>query len=159
MGRPVALLFIDYGQPARRREWQAAQTLSAILGLTVSRICVEGLTIPSGLIPGRNALLLNLALMHQRLDSSSVVAIGIHAGTNYADCSTEFVRSMQMIYDLYTSGVVQIDAPFVNWQKNHIWHLLVEHKYPVEHTYSCEAGDQPCGRCLSCLDLEMLRAR
>jgi 7-cyano-7-deazaguanine synthase len=111
------------------------------------------------MIPGRNAMLLNIALMGLSVKDPSVVALGIHAGTSYRDCSQEFIQRMQSVFDLYSNGAVQIDTPFVGWAKNQIWELLVSHSYPVQHTYSCEAGDQPCGFCLSCKDVESLRAR
>ncbi len=40
-----------------------------------------------------------------------------------------------------------------------VWSYCKRLGVPVELTYSCEMGkDQPCGKCLSCKDLEKLYA-
>ena len=87
-----------------------------------------------------------------------MIAIGIHAGTDYSDCTADFIASMQRVADTYYDGRVQIVAPFLRWTKRDIWQYAQD-RIPLSHTYSCERGlAQPCGGCLSCLDLESLNA-
>ncbi len=104
---------------------------------------------------GRNAFLLMTGLMEYR-EQSGLLVIGIHAGTNYLDCTHHFIRLMQSLFDLYCGGTIQIDAPFIEFTKSDIIALCKAYSVPLELTYSCELGeDQPCGGCLSCKDVEI----
>jgi len=107
---------------------------------------------------GRNSLLLFTALLE--LDAqAAIVVLGVHSGTPYYDCSSSFLSSVQVIVDGQCSGRVRVAAPFLDWTKKQIWHYCVEHQVPLELTYSCERGvDRPCGVCLTCRDLEAIRA-
>jgi 7-cyano-7-deazaguanine synthase len=158
-GRRVSALFVDYGQPAARREWDAARQVARRLGIEVTRADSSGLAITdAGEIAGRNGLFLLTALAVTRI-SNGVVAIGIHGGTEYSDCGDAFVAAMQSVFDIYRDGTVRVAAPFVSFGKADVWRLATEIGTPLDCTYSCELGlDQPCGRCLSCGDVERLHA-
>ena len=155
----VTGLFIDYGQSAARNENKAAVAVSQHYNIPLEKIFFSGgRKWEAGCIPGRNTFLLSIALMNFKL-KSGLVAIGIHSGTDYWDCSKEFIEMMQTCFDRYTDGCISIDAPFLNWKKHEIWKYSIENKAPLEFTYSCELGrKQPCGKCLSCKDLEALYA-
>ena len=104
------------------------------------------------MIPGRNAFLLSAALL-ERPESATAIALGIHSGTDYADCSPEFVKSMQAVYDLYCDGQVVIACPFIDWTKAEVLSYAESMGVPLALTYSCENGSNPpCGRCRSCQD-------
>jgi 7-cyano-7-deazaguanine synthase len=124
----------------------------------LSTVHISGLPATgAGYIRGRNALLLAVALAwnHQ---CPSLVALGAHAGTGYADCSLPFVESIQQIFDVYADGTVRVVAPFLGWTKADIWAFSTQRNVPIEITYSCEAGtDDPCGVCATCLDFKALR--
>jgi 7-cyano-7-deazaguanine synthase len=152
-------IFIDYGQIAAKRELSAARSISKYYDIPLHQLKWSGLNQKgAGLIVGRNAFLLMAALMELPL-SSGILAIGIHAGTNYLDCSKSFVKEMQSLFDLYTGGCIQIGAPFIGCNKKDIWDYCISNDVPVQLTYSCEKGlKQPCGQCLSCKDLEVLYA-
>lgn len=90
-----------------------------------------------GFINGRNALLLLTALTSFK-HSFGLISIGIHSGTNYVDCNTNFVNQLQNIFDLYCDGQLIIDAPFLNWTKPQIWNFCIEKGVPIHLTYSCE---------------------
>ncbi|MEQ1871078.1 MAG: 7-cyano-7-deazaguanine synthase [Vicinamibacterales bacterium] len=151
-------LFVDYGQAPRKREASTAAALAKELGLPFHTISLSGMRPRLGYIPGRNGLLLMLALMHAS-GRSGIVSIGIHRGSNYSDCTAQFIREVQDVYDLYSNGTLQIEAPFVEWTKGDVWTFLLAEGYPVSHTYSCETADAPCGTCASCRDVRMLNAR
>ena len=151
-------LFVDYGQAASARERAAAKSLAGRLNFVLHFASVTGVQTPQGFIPGRNALLLMVGLMHFQRESG-LISLGIHANTLYSDCSPHFVSQMQGVFDTYRGGAIQIDAPFLHGTKADVWDFLREHNYPLEDTYSCENGNVPCGRCLSCLDVESLNAR
>jgi 7-cyano-7-deazaguanine synthase len=154
----VRALFVDYGQRARTRESAAACEVARKLGIGLATAKVRGVRVPEGAILGRNALLLDLALVSFE-GKSGIVALGVHAGTDYPDCSPAFISKMREVYDLYTAGSVRIDAPFLNWSKRDIYDFALARDVPVGNTYSCEAGrKQPCGSCKSCKDIEALHA-
>ena len=158
-GFHVDALFVDYGQPATTREMQAAKSVSAHFGVPLKVVRLNGTSKKGpGLIIGRNAFLLLTSLL-EFTPNAGIIALGIHTGTRYRDCTPLFVRKMQGIFDICTGGTTQIGAPFLNWGKGDVWAFALSRKVPLSLTYSCERGlPQPCGSCNSCLDLEALRA-
>jgi 7-cyano-7-deazaguanine synthase len=157
-GFAASALFIDYQQLSAAKEHRAAHRISSHYRVGLRKLTYRGLgTWSEGFIPARNALLLIGGLMAFRSETG-VVAIGIHTGTSYTDCTPTFVRTMQLVFDLYTDGRVRISAPFLRWSKRQIWDYCRTNSVPVGLTYSCEMGRrQPCGGCNSCRDLEALR--
>lgn len=155
----VSALFIDYGQIAARRERPAAAKIAKHFQIPLKLVRYSGLKQKQdGLIEGRNAFLAFTALME--MDRTELLlALGIHAGTKYYDCGLDFVRGLQSMMDGYTGGRVRLCAPFLHWNKNEIWEFCRESDVPLHLTYSCERGlSQPCGKCLSCRDMEALNA-
>lgn len=152
-------LFVDYGQVAALPEERAARAIANHFGVPLSALRTEGARSKgTGLIPGRNAALLFHALMEIG-EHPSLLAIGVHSGTPFFDCSAEFVRTCQSLFTEYTGGTVSIAAPFVDWSKADVFAFAKEAGVPIALTYSCEAGkDPPCRECRSCLDREALGA-
>lgn len=145
------LLFVDYGQPARKAERRAAGALAARLDAPVRAILVEGVKVPAqGEIALRNALLVTIAAA--AVPDAATIAIGIHAGTGYRDCSPEFVSLMQTVLDFHGDDSMRLVAPFISYSKADVLALATHVGVPVELTHSCEAADEPCGICSSCLD-------
>jgi 7-cyano-7-deazaguanine synthase len=156
LGRPILNLFVNYGQPSAQSELRSAKSISNYysVSLKIINYCPI-LTKKAGYIPARNAFLLTVALM-ERNPTVTSVAIGIHTGTNYSDCSELFLSKMQSVYDLYENGKIEISSPFIKLSKSEIYEYCKIENLPFELTYSCEAGNVPCGRCLSCKDRELL---
>jgi len=153
----VTALFIDYMHKSRHKESAAASAIARAFRVPLTHIACDGLRrdIP-GITRGRNLFLLSTGLSAFP-DDSGILAIGIHKGTGYRDCSSEFINSMQSVFDVCSQGAIQIGAPFLEWTKADIWDYCRRSDVPVELTYSCELGlPQPCGDCLSCGDLELL---
>lgn len=144
-------LFIDYGQASVRAEEAAASTICAEFCIPLRVVRYRGMRFGAGEIRGRNAFLLQVALM-EFPSASGTVMLGIHAGTGYRDCTPEFVDLMQRSYDFHSGGAISICAPFIIWTKRDILELAMGLRVPVAKTYSCEAGSMPCGECRSCLD-------
>jgi 7-cyano-7-deazaguanine synthase len=132
-------LFVNYGQPASRQESKAARRIARLMNIPLLTCQVKGLRIASGEIPGRNALLLNVALMSLPSEYG-LVALGVHAGTDYSDCSPTFLEAMQHVFDISTGGRVRIDAPFAGALKGDIFTFSRKHGLPVELTYSGSAA-------------------
>jgi 7-cyano-7-deazaguanine synthase len=158
-GDEVTALYIDYNQPAAEREIAAASAVAMRLGCPLSVATLRSPNIVVGHeTPGRNALLLTVALLDWA-PSSGGVSIGIHAGSAYSDCTPAFVASMQQIFDLYRDGSVRVLAPFVTWQKAQVFELIRRDSELVAMCYACEQGVYPeCGECPSCVDAKTVRA-
>jgi 7-cyano-7-deazaguanine synthase len=155
----LAALFIDYGQPVATIERRASLALAEHFDVRWSEITIGGLTPPPGEIAGRNALLAHLALTWLGNTEPAVIQLGIHAGTNYRDCTPEFVAETQRSLDFQSLGEVRLLAPFVTWPKKLILTRALELGVPIEMTFSCERANSPCGECLSCIDRRELLAR
>lgn len=152
-GYKVEGLFFDYGQPAIKAEKNAANRIATYYGLQLRAISIPHLhSNKFGEISGRNAVFAMFALGVNGYGTYKI-AIGIHAGTSYSDCSVAFVERINSLYDLYTNGTVILEAPFVRWTKEQIISYCNDLSLPLELTFSCEFGsEKPCGECMSCLD-------
>ena len=148
--KPTAL-FLDYGQPAAEAESEAVAQICGSLDVPLRRVRYAGSGFDAGEIRGRNAFLLHVALL-EFPSHSGVVAIGIHAGTGYADCSPDFMNLIQCSYELHTGGTITATAPFLHWTKQDVYRLAANLEVPTSQTFSCEASNLPCQRCRSCLD-------
>lgn len=155
---PPTALFVDYGQAAASSEAVASASLAAHYRVPHTTLGLDGLRFGSGEILGRNAMLVHVALLATSRSGEGTVTIAIHAGTSYRDCSPDFVDLMQRSYDFHTGGKVVLAAPFIDRHKAEVLALAIDMKVPLSLTYSCEAGNQPCGECLSCRDREVLLA-
>ncbi len=159
-GFSVSGLFIDYGQAARRLEEASAEKIADYykLDLTKCRL-TSNVNFKSGEIIGRNAFLIFSALMFSDI-TKGIIALGIHAGTRYYDCSPEFYEIANSIVENYTSNEVKLFAPFLSWTKGDILSYCKRNKMPFDLTYSCENGSNPpCGVCDSCKDRAHIYAK
>ena len=150
-GIEPSALFVDYGQAAAQSEGAAVTRLCSGLRTPWRHVRYSGSKFSAGEIRGRNAYLLHTALM-EFPTQAGVVALGIHAGTGYDDCSPEFIDAMQRSYQLHTGGAITIAAPFLHWTKHHVYNLATQLGVPFAQTYSCEAANSPCNQCRSCID-------
>ena len=152
--KPTAL-FVDFGQPAAAAESEAVAEICGGLRVPWRVIRYNGANFDAGEIRGRNAFLLHLALL-EFPSNSGVVALGIHAGTGYTDCSPEFMEVMQRSYELHSKGAIVATAPFLHWTKQDVYQLASRLNVPLALTHSCEADSYPCQQCRSCLDRRSL---
>ena len=139
-GNTISSLFIDYGQPDSDKELKAATSISEFYNIELRHLNVTNCSVSHGYVPARNTLLLSLGLMNFNYECG-MIALGIHAGTPYADCSQEYVQSMQRIYDLYTNGLIRIDTPFLDWTKSEIWDYAQMKNTPLYLTHSNNVKD------------------
>lgn len=152
----ASAVFVSYGQPAEEAERRASRRVAEYYGVDWFEINVKlSSPIPlPGLVPNRNLSLVALALLGMKENPASVV-IGMHAGTDYLDCSPEFVHGVQAVLDHTSGGTLVVEAPFLQWTKEDIVVYAQAHNVPLHLTWSCESDRKdPCGRCLSCLDRE-----
>lgn len=158
-GFEVRALFIDYGQPAATLELRAATALANhhLCPLRIVRVKSDS-NFRSGELLGRNAFLIFTALFF--LDrAAGVLALGLHSGTDYYDCSEAFFNLANRMVTEHTDGALSLVAPFLTWTKKDIFRYFCESGLLLSETYSCESGDPAgCGRCLSCRDRKGLDA-
>lgn len=85
------------------------------------------------------------------------IALAIHAGTQYYDCSRSFLQDTQRIMDGYFSGIVNLEAPFIDFTKRDIIEYCKKREVPIHLTYSClrQSGNH-CGECTPCRERESL---
>ncbi len=153
-------MFVDYGQPALEYERESARRISAHFQVDLCEVRCAGLrpTTP-GYVQARNAALIFLAAMSVEPDTA-LIAIGIHAGTTYYDCTPQFAADVQQVFDGYANGKLILSSPFLNWTKAMIHAYAKENRLPVHLCRSCESrAPVPCGTCVSCRDREVLNAR
>lgn len=156
--REVASLFVNYGQLARIHEQRAVSWYARLLAIRTKTVTVSGGRYGVGEILGRNALLASLAL-REASEGPVIIAMGIHSGTRYADCTPRFAELTQEMYDLYSGGRVRFEAPFLLWSKGEVLEYAMKLKIPIHRLRSCERSlPKPCGRCASCHDREALHA-
>jgi 7-cyano-7-deazaguanine synthase len=155
-GWEVEAMFVDYGQPAAHAERVASSQVAAHYDVPWRTVGIEGVVVPrEGEIAGRNDLLLSLA---RATIPGRSVAIGIHSGTEYADCSPAWVTAWQALLDVQSGGIPRVLAPLLGQEKREIIAHAREAGVPLELTHSCERGNRPCGECLSCRDRGRARA-
>jgi 7-cyano-7-deazaguanine synthase len=136
-------VFLDYGQAAAHAERRAVEALTARMNLPLEIISVHGASaFSTGELGARNAFLIFSAifLMRQR---SGLVAIGIHAGTPYFDCSPSFLDSTCRLVSEHFDGGLVVVAPFITWNKGDVFQYFLSAGLPLDLTYSCEAGTEP----------------
>lgn len=154
-------VFYDYRQPAAKMEYKSANNIARFYTRTLNIIRVSFMNIPKeGEICGRNAVLILLTLMKFGAGAYKII-IGLHDGCSYKDCSIQFISQINKLLDLYTDGMVILEAPFSNMTKKDIIKYCRKYNLPLELTYSCERGCYPpCGQCLSCKDrMELLNEK
>lgn len=154
----VESLFVDFGQMATKKEFTASQKIAQYYNIHYEKISVifPRKMFGDGLITGRNLFLLSTALMSFKY-ASGIIAIGIHTGTNYYDCSKAFIEKANTLIKKYTDNNISLGSPFLTFNKLEIFNFCKKNKVPLELTYSCELGlEQPCGQCVTCSDLKRL---
>jgi len=162
-------LFIDYGQRAAQREWEACRLVHERLGLpTPTRMDVSGFgsIICSGLTsdkkdvkedaftPGRNMLFLLLGSAYAFQVEARAVAIGLLSEQYhlFPDQRASFIEQAERAMEAALGRTVRILLPLFDFSKADVIRLAKEKG--ILGTYSCHAGtDPPCGKCISCLEI------
>ena len=156
-GNAVQAVFINHGQAAAIAEEQAVGRIATHLRVPLTRYSISGSSpFAIGELVGRNAFLVFAALFLTRA-RPGLLAMGLHAGTPYYDCSETFAKDIGKLVAEHTNGQVLFMAPFITWNKNDVYQYFQTTGIDISLTYSCEAGTQPpCGECASCRDRKAL---
>ncbi len=182
-GRPPLALTFDYGQRHRTELDHAAGVAGAFrsehLVVSIDATAWGGsaltdpdIDVPAGgtegdipvtYVPARNSIFLAVALGVAEARSIDAVWIGVNAVdySGYPDCRPEFIEAFRGVAATgQRRGVegrpIEIRAPLIDCTKADIVLAGIEHRSPLQLTWSCyNGGDHPCGHCDACL----LRAR
>ncbi len=108
-------------------------------------------------VPFRNGLFLSSAASIALSRHCGVIYYGIHAddaaGNAYPDCSEGFNKAMNEAIYIGSGNALRLEAPFVKMTKAQVVARGLELDAPYKYTWSCyEGGDEPCGRCATCID-------
>ena len=111
-------------------------------------------------VPFRNGLMLSAAAslaFSLNPEEKTDIVIGAHAddaaGNAYADCSFDFISSIDEAINIGTYGKIGIVAPFVNSNKSQVVKCGLNLKVPYNLTWSCYlGGNKACGKCGTCID-------
>ena len=156
-GANVAGVFVDYGHSAANAEREAVKRVASHLGLPLSTLSFCGnCDYGTGEVLGRNGFLILSTLMGVQ-PTAGIMSLGIHSGTSYYDCGTDFVERIGGIIQSYSAGRLQLDCPFLRTTKSFVYRYAQEVGLPLDLTYSCNRGTlPPCGQCLSCMERNAL---
>ena len=152
-GANISAYFINYNQDSIESENISVEKIVKYFNIPLRKISL-GYKIKKNNFEYtmRNSLFINIVASTIEEDVD-IIAMGIHNGTDYYDCSKKFISTMQDILDGYFKGKVNIDVPFIDWYKNDIFRYARTKDIPIEMTYSCEKQSfTPCGNCPSCID-------
>ena len=117
----------------------------------------EGNTPVATYVPFRNGLFLSCAASLAYSLGADTVCYGAHAddaaGSAYPDCSENFAYTMREAIIEGTGNQVDMWAPLITLTKTEVLERAIEFGAPLHLTWSCyEGGDEPCGKCGTCID-------
>ncbi|MDD5432822.1 MAG: 7-cyano-7-deazaguanine synthase QueC [Candidatus Omnitrophica bacterium] len=139
--------------------------------LSASALTSKNILVPEGnyngenmkltIVPNRNMILLSLAVGYAITIGAKKVFYGAHAGdhTIYPDCRKEFVEAMKRPIALADWDVVELEAPYLDFDKGDI--AIKGKSLGVDYslTWTCyKGGALACGKCGACQErLEAFR--
>lgn len=149
----VTAYHVDFGQAAARPERMAAEQLAKFFNVPFRVLRMDlGCEFQAGEVPFRNAAMI-FAVAMAAGDSIDQLAVGVHTGVPYPDCSANFLDAIKKAMFASTTRPVALVAPLKTWHKKEILAYASAKELPLFLTYSCETGTVPaCGECLSCKD-------
>lgn len=172
-GKNIILLFLDYGQHCREKEYETLKNvlpeiyednvrivrISDIYKESNSRMIVEAnlwvdnVVADDLYLPYRNLLFLSIASAYaQSIGAKDVYSAFINSNhASEIDCSIEFFTKLEALLDVY--GSVKINMPFREMSKTEVARLGINLNAPIASTYSCQVNSRnPCGACPNCVD-------
>ena len=176
----LALTF-DYGQKSLKPEIAAARRISEYYNLehkiikldwlnsiTNNALVSDNKELPDGefpseqsakavWIPNRNSLFLNIAAAFAESEEFTHIIIGANKeeAETFPDNSSEFIERINALLEYSTLQKPKIIAPLLNYDKNDIVKIAIEHSIPLEFVHSCYGKDLGhCGKCESCVRLK-----
>lgn len=173
----LALTF-DYGQKSVKDEIEASRRICEYYGLEHKVIKLEWLKsithtalvsddkLPDKIdensarnvwVPNRNGLFLNIAGSFADAEGYDYILIGANKeeAQTFPDNTKDFIERVNAEFEFSTRKQPKVIAPLINYDKNDIVKLALEHDVPLNFVKSCYAGgERHCGKCESCIRLK-----
>ncbi len=108
-------------------------------------------------VPNRNGLFLNIAGSFADAEGYDYILIGANKeeAQTFSDNTKEFIERINDEFEFSTRKQPKVIAPLLNYDKNDIVKLALEHDIPLRFVKSCYAGGKKhCGKCESCIRLK-----
>lgn len=108
-------------------------------------------------VPNRNGLFLNIAGSFADAEDYDYILIGANKeeAQTFPDNTKEFIERINAEFEFSTRKHPKVVAPLLNYDKNDIVKLALEHDIPLNYVKSCYAGGKKhCGKCESCIRLK-----
>lgn len=177
----LALTF-DYGQKTAKKEIEASKAICQYYKIEHKVIKLDWLKsitntslvseedVPTGAalanpensaksvwVPNRNGLFLNVAAAFADSLEYDYILIGANKeeAATFSDNTQNFIDAINEEFRYSTQKHPVVVAPLINYIKNDIVMLALEHKIPLELTQSCyQSNGKHCGICESCIRLK-----
>ena len=108
-------------------------------------------------VPNRNGLFLNIGASFADTYEYTHILFGANKeeGQTFPDNTQEFINGITESFKYSTMVQAKVIAPLINYDKNDIVRLALEHSIPLELARSCYSnGGKNCGHCESCKRLK-----
>lgn len=172
-GGELLAVSVDYGQ-RHRRELESAKAVASHYratqvivdardGFLSGSALLGAVDVPDGryddevmrqtVVPGRNLLLIAVAVAQAVQHGHDRLLVGVHAGDHpiYPDCRATFIDPLRRA--VLAGYEVALEAPFIALSKADIVSVGAELDVPYGLTWSCyKGGDVHCGRCGTCVE-------
>lgn len=116
---------------------------------------VQGDSQPITYVPNRNMIFLALAAAYAESHGTNEVFYGAqqHDLYGYWDTTLEFLSRLNNVFALNRKTAIRIEAPFINFGKEHILRQGLEIGVDYAKTWSCYEGQSlACGICPTCAE-------
>ncbi len=166
-------LFIDYGQRAAKREWNACLKvhnkyelsqpkqvdLSGFGKLIISGLTSESMDInAAAFTPGRNFIFILVGAAYAYQVGAHAVSIGLLSErySLFPDQKKSFLESAEQSIRYALDKEIKVATPLFEFSKADI--LILAKQRGITDTYSCHEGEEkPCGHCISCLEFSTVK--
>jgi len=169
-GQKIFPLFVDYGQLAAEKEWDACKKLFSDYQKLPTKINLSGYGkfFPTGItdankkiyedafLPGRNLLFLLVAAAYAKSIGKSTIAIGLLNEKNhlFPDQTEDFIVNANFAINSAFGDDFSIVTPLIKFSKKDVIRLAKDYNLNLNNTYSCHSGNERyCGKCVACQEI------
>lgn len=163
-------LFVNYGQRALEKEWNACKAICKEHNLPqpvkadlsgFGQLIETGLTseeldvVKDAFTPNRNLLFLLIASSYAFQVGAGSVAIGLlnEETSLFPDQTSEFLINAERAIQTSLGKIIKVLAPLSSFSKADV--LELANAKGLHNTYSCHiGGTKPCGTCISCKEIK-----
>jgi 7-cyano-7-deazaguanine synthase len=154
-------LFVDYGQPAAKQEYEACREFTQELRASGRSVLFydaktnlhydDWSTETTNEIPARNLVLISMGINLALAVGADIVALGIikDDAVDYVDCSPQFLKAA---HELGAAFGVMVEFPLLKWKKRQVMQSAQRLGIDIDRLWSCYTpkSGKPCGECQSC---------